>query len=362
MSYQALLKDILRYTARAGDDCTSLERAISMLASIELQVKHAQLLNNIEGLPGDVSSLGQLIRHVRLCWHCGLLCLSVYLSMSVCEKLRICPVIPTALSNSCETCKNLLWWLLPVLCICPFLYAYWSFAWEPLKKLNLILLATDFHGYLFAIDDFFSCVCELRILFICLVVLDEPLSSHEEKDPPPKKTHSPPHPPSYQSVFTKQKHTFPSSEKCFHTNINWVLLAPLLCWWSKLFHHKKMLNHHFTDIKKEKEILFCLKKYSFSSFSLFSINLTHSIVTNCCCFDDCRMTWSCGTVTQARLEERSDTCFCSEARWSSLKGRKATSHLSGRLLSTRAQWRWAVFSEHCSCLKGLLFFYVWLVF
>ena len=66
MSYQALLKDILRYTARAGDDCTSLERAISMLASIELQVKHAQLLNNIEGLPGDASSLGQLIRHVRL--------------------------------------------------------------------------------------------------------------------------------------------------------------------------------------------------------------------------------------------------------------------------------------------------------
>ena len=214
MSYQALLKDILRYTARAGDDCTSLERAISMLASIELQVKHAQLLNNIEGLPGDVSSLGQLIRHVRLCWHCGLLCLSVYLSMSVCEKLRICPVIPTALSNSCETCKNLLWWLLPVLCVCPFLYAYWSFAWEPLKKLNLILLATDFHGYLFAIDDFFSCVCELRILFICLVVLDEPLSSHEEKDPPPP-NHSPP-PPHLTSQCLQNKNThFPLLKNAF---------------------------------------------------------------------------------------------------------------------------------------------------
>ncbi|XP_070188406.1 obscurin-like isoform X2 [Littorina saxatilis] len=63
MSYQTLLKDILRYTSRAGDDCTSLERAIAMLASIELQVKHTQLLHNIEGLPGDASSLGQLIRH-----------------------------------------------------------------------------------------------------------------------------------------------------------------------------------------------------------------------------------------------------------------------------------------------------------
>ena len=84
MSYQALLKDILRYTARAGDDCTSLERAISMLASIELQVKHAQLLNNIEGLPGDASSLGQLIRHVRLCGHCFLFGLAVCLSVHVC--------------------------------------------------------------------------------------------------------------------------------------------------------------------------------------------------------------------------------------------------------------------------------------
>nr|KAG5697851.1 hypothetical protein BaRGS_017108 [Batillaria attramentaria] len=62
-TYQTLLKDILRYTARAGDDCSSLERAIAMLASIELQVKHNQLLQNIEGLPGDVSSLGQLVRH-----------------------------------------------------------------------------------------------------------------------------------------------------------------------------------------------------------------------------------------------------------------------------------------------------------
>lgn len=67
LSYQTLLKDILRYTARAGDDCTSLEKAISMLATIELQVKHAQLLKNIEGLPGDISGLGQLIRHVRFC-------------------------------------------------------------------------------------------------------------------------------------------------------------------------------------------------------------------------------------------------------------------------------------------------------
>ena len=83
--------------------------------------------------------------------------------------------------------------------------------------------------------------------------------------------------------------------------------------------------------------------------------LTVLCVTNSCCFDGCRMMWSCGTATQARLEERSDTCFCSEARWSSLKGRKATSHLSSRLLSSRAQWRWADFSERCLCLKGLLF-------
>jgi hypothetical protein len=64
-SYQTLLKDILRYTARAGDDCSSLEKAITMLASIEIQVRHWILLQNIEGLSkNDVANLGQLVRHV----------------------------------------------------------------------------------------------------------------------------------------------------------------------------------------------------------------------------------------------------------------------------------------------------------
>ncbi|XP_076459478.1 uncharacterized protein LOC143292788 isoform X2 [Babylonia areolata] len=63
-SYQTLLKDVLRYTARAGEDCSSLERAIAMLAGLENQVRNALTLNNLEGTPsGDVTSLGQLIRH-----------------------------------------------------------------------------------------------------------------------------------------------------------------------------------------------------------------------------------------------------------------------------------------------------------
>ncbi|KAL8623451.1 hypothetical protein ACOMHN_061964 [Nucella lapillus] len=62
-SYQTLLKDVLRYTARMGEDCGSLERAVAMLASLQLRVRHTQLLQHVEGLTEDVSTLGQLVRH-----------------------------------------------------------------------------------------------------------------------------------------------------------------------------------------------------------------------------------------------------------------------------------------------------------
>ena len=62
--YQTLLKDVLRYTARLGEDTGSLERAIAMLANIQVKVKHALVLHHLDGMPGDVSSFGGLVRHV----------------------------------------------------------------------------------------------------------------------------------------------------------------------------------------------------------------------------------------------------------------------------------------------------------
>ncbi|KAK0044806.1 myosin light chain kinase smooth muscle, partial [Biomphalaria pfeifferi] len=65
--YQLLLKDILRFSARAGDDCSQVEAAIAMLISIEKEVGNAKLIPLLEGCDFELTELGHLIRHDDLC-------------------------------------------------------------------------------------------------------------------------------------------------------------------------------------------------------------------------------------------------------------------------------------------------------
>ncbi|XP_064598576.1 muscle M-line assembly protein unc-89-like isoform X2 [Liolophura sinensis] len=61
--YQAVLKDILKYSCRAGEDSKDIEAAIHMLSEILRRIEDVKLLRTVEGFPGDLSSLGTLIRH-----------------------------------------------------------------------------------------------------------------------------------------------------------------------------------------------------------------------------------------------------------------------------------------------------------
>ncbi|KAH9489600.1 hypothetical protein Btru_036498 [Bulinus truncatus] len=65
--YQLLLKDILRFSARAGDDCSQVEAAIAMLIAIEKEVGNGKLIPLLEGCDFDLTDLGSLIRHDDLC-------------------------------------------------------------------------------------------------------------------------------------------------------------------------------------------------------------------------------------------------------------------------------------------------------
>ncbi|XP_067933210.1 obscurin-like [Watersipora subatra] len=61
--YESLLKDFIRYTTRAGEDCASLEKTLNMLMSIIKAIDDQQILNNIYGAPEDLRLLGNILRH-----------------------------------------------------------------------------------------------------------------------------------------------------------------------------------------------------------------------------------------------------------------------------------------------------------
>ncbi|CAI9716211.1 titin-like [Octopus vulgaris] len=61
--YEQILKDCLRYTVTAGDGVKDLEKAIEMLMKIIKRVEHLRLLEKVEEFPGDIYSLGEVLRH-----------------------------------------------------------------------------------------------------------------------------------------------------------------------------------------------------------------------------------------------------------------------------------------------------------
>lgn len=60
-------QDFIRYSTRAGEDCSSLEKTLNMLLFVIKAIEDQQLLNNIYSAPEDVKSLGTILRHVSAC-------------------------------------------------------------------------------------------------------------------------------------------------------------------------------------------------------------------------------------------------------------------------------------------------------
>ncbi|XP_074662623.1 protein Obscurin-like [Tubulanus polymorphus] len=60
---ESLLKDFLKYSSRAKADNKALIQAIAMLARIVKTSEDKVHLDNIEGYPGDINSLGPVVRH-----------------------------------------------------------------------------------------------------------------------------------------------------------------------------------------------------------------------------------------------------------------------------------------------------------
>jgi len=62
--YIAILKDLLRYTAKAQQDTGRLEQAIAMMMELKKEADDLSTLDRITGFPGDLSELGPVYRHV----------------------------------------------------------------------------------------------------------------------------------------------------------------------------------------------------------------------------------------------------------------------------------------------------------
>ena len=62
--YITILKDLLRYTAKAEQNTGKLEQAIEMMMELKKQADDLSTLDRITGYPGDLSLLGPIFRHV----------------------------------------------------------------------------------------------------------------------------------------------------------------------------------------------------------------------------------------------------------------------------------------------------------
>uniref|UniRef100_A0A0K8S7R4 DH domain-containing protein n=1 Tax=Lygus hesperus TaxID=30085 RepID=A0A0K8S7R4_LYGHE len=61
--YQLLLKELVKYCEKLGEDTTDLEKALELMLGIPHRADDLKYLNNIEGYHGDIHKLGRLLRH-----------------------------------------------------------------------------------------------------------------------------------------------------------------------------------------------------------------------------------------------------------------------------------------------------------
>ncbi|XP_050698180.1 obscurin-like isoform X5 [Eriocheir sinensis] len=61
--YQLLLKELVKYSSRLGDDTNDLQKAHELMQTIPQRATDAKFINSIEGFKGNLYKLGRLVRH-----------------------------------------------------------------------------------------------------------------------------------------------------------------------------------------------------------------------------------------------------------------------------------------------------------
>ncbi|XP_069178633.1 LOW QUALITY PROTEIN: muscle M-line assembly protein unc-89 [Procambarus clarkii] len=61
--YQLLLRELVKFSSRLGDDTTDLQRAYELMQTIPQRATDAKFITSIEGFKGNLFKLGRLIRH-----------------------------------------------------------------------------------------------------------------------------------------------------------------------------------------------------------------------------------------------------------------------------------------------------------
>ncbi|XP_066993450.2 obscurin isoform X6 [Anabrus simplex] len=61
--YQLLLKELVRYSARLGEDTSDLQKALELMLAVPHRADDIKFISNIEGYHGNIHKLGRLLKH-----------------------------------------------------------------------------------------------------------------------------------------------------------------------------------------------------------------------------------------------------------------------------------------------------------
>ncbi|XP_045774491.1 obscurin isoform X8 [Maniola jurtina] len=61
--YQLLLKELVKYSKRLGDDCTDLQKALELFLGVPTRATNNLFIDSIEGYRGNIYKLGRLLTH-----------------------------------------------------------------------------------------------------------------------------------------------------------------------------------------------------------------------------------------------------------------------------------------------------------
>ncbi|XP_069669104.1 obscurin isoform X4 [Periplaneta americana] len=61
--YQLLLKELVKYSSRLGEDTTDLQKALELMLGVPHRAKDVKFISSIEGYHGNIHKLGRLLKH-----------------------------------------------------------------------------------------------------------------------------------------------------------------------------------------------------------------------------------------------------------------------------------------------------------
>ena len=64
--FQNFIKELIKYTARAKQDVSGLQKTLDMLLGVPHRAHDIELLKAIKGYRGNIHKLGRIIRHVSI--------------------------------------------------------------------------------------------------------------------------------------------------------------------------------------------------------------------------------------------------------------------------------------------------------